>query len=689
MHYAATIFLSSFLLFMVQPLIARLILPWFGGSAAVWTTCMLFFQAILLAGYAYAHLLTRISARGRFSESTLQASIHTLLLAAALATLPITPADSWKPLGGEEPVSRILLLLGASVGLPYFLLASTSPLVQAWFARARPQANPYRLFAISNLASLGALVGYPFVVEPFLAAHEQVTLWSWMFAGFALLCAAVAWMTPFASPTAEEKSMEERDGKKNPYWLWLALSAAGSVLLLAVTNHLTQNVAAVPLLWLAPLTLYLLSFILTFEGRGWYRPRQLWPFVLVCLGGMAWLLADSSLQLNLPLQLGVYLPGLFAGCMFCHGELYRTRPAPSRLTAFYLTVSAGGALGGVLVAVAAPLVFNAYYELGIGLVAVALLAVLRFGDLGAMLGRVARYASLAVLLGVTGCAVYEAFSYQEDVRVSSRSFYGVLRVKEYGYPGEDGHLLRLVHGAIMHGEQYQTGKWRQFITTYYQEPSGIGVAIKSKQAAGAERAGGRGRSIRVGVIGLGTGTIAAYGRKGDTYRFYDINPRVIDIATSEFSFLSGSSARIELAVGDARLALEREAPQQFDVLAVDAFSGDAIPVHLITREALAVYLRHMKPDGIVAFHVSNRFLDLIPVVARIAKEENARAVLVSDDPDEDDDETRRSRSDWVLVSRSREALGRPEIAKAGVEAEDEAGWRTWTDDYSNLIQILK
>ena len=689
MHYAATIFLSSFLLFMVQPLIARLILPWFGGSAAVWTTCMLFFQALLLAGYAYAHLLTKISAKGKFSERILQASIHTVLLAAAVATLPIAPPDSWKPLGGEEPVSRILLLLGASVGLPYFVLASTSPLVQAWFARAGPQANPYRLFAVSNLASLGALVGYPFVVEPFLAAHEQVTLWSWMFAGFALLCAAVAWMTPFASPSPEEKSIEDREAKKSPYLLWLAMSATGSVLLLAVTNHLTQNVAAVPLLWLAPLTLYLLSFILTFEGRGWYRPQRLWPFVLACLGGMAWLLADSSLQFNLPLQLGVYLSGLFAGCMFCHGELYRTRPAPSRLTAFYLTVSAGGALGGVLVAVVAPLVFNAYYELGIGLVAVALLAALRFGDMGGRLGRVARYASLAVLLGVTGCAVYEAFTYQEDVRVSSRSFYGVLRVKEYGYPGEDGHLLRLVHGAIMHGEQYQTGKWRDFITTYYQEPSGIGVAIKSKQAAGSLRTGEPGKPIRVGVIGLGTGTIAAYGRKGDTYRFYDIDPHVIDIATSEFSFLSGSSARIELAVGDARLALEREAPQQFDVLAVDAFSGDAIPVHLITREALAVYLRHMKPDGIVAFHVSNRFLHLIPVVARIAREENARAVLVSDDPDEDDDETRRSRSDWVLVSRSREALERPEIAKAATEAEDEGSWRTWTDDYSNLIQILK
>jgi spermidine synthase/MFS family permease len=675
MHYAATIFLSSFLLFVVQPLIARLILPWFGGSAAVWTTCMLFFQVLLLAGYAYAHFVERFFFGRTLFGKSLQALIHTALLAAAVATLPISPAEVWKPLGGEEPVSRILLLLGASVGLPYFLLASTSPLVQAWFARARPDGNPYRLFALSNVASLLALVGYPFLIEPFLSAREQVTLWSWGFAGFAVLCAALAWLTPSLSALPQEFPGEEREGKK-PYVLWLALSATGSALLLAVTNHLTQNVAAVPLLWLAPLTLYLLSFIVTFEGRGWYRPERLWSLVLVCAGAMAWLLADQRFQFDLGVQLAVYLTGLFVACLFCHGELYRSRPAPRHLTAFYLTVSAGGALGGLLVAVVAPLAFNAYYELGAGLVALALLAAMRFAGLN----RVARYAGLAVVLGVAGAAAYEGFRYHEDVRLSSRSFYGVLRVKEYGSPGEEGHLRRLVHGAIMHGEQYQTGKWRRFITSYYQETSGIGAAIKAKQASGP---------IRVGVIGLGTGTIAAYGRKGDVYRFYDIDPRVIEVAQTEFSFLPESPAAIELAVGDARLGLEREAPQNLDVLAVDAFSGDAIPVHLITREALRAYLRHMKADGIVAFHVSNRFLELIPVVAAIAREEGAHAVLVSDDPDEDDD-SRRSRSDWVLVSRSEAALRHEEIEKAGAEkAELRPQWRTWTDDYSNLVQILK
>lgn len=668
MFYAGTIFLSSFLLFLVQPLIARLILPWFGGSAAVWTTCMLFFQALLLAGYAYAHFLARLSSKRA------EAAIHTALLVAAVLTLPIAPGEAWKPVGTEEPVTRILLLLGASVGLPYFLLAATSPLLQAWFARARPGENPYRLFAVSNLASLIALIGYPFLVEPFFGGGQQVTHWSWLFAVFALLCAAMAWLTPRQS--VEAAPVEQENSSGEPYVLWLALSATGSVLLLAVTNHLTQNVAAVPLLWLVPLTLYLASFIITFEGKGWYRLEWLWAILLVLIGAMGWLLVDSDFDFDLVVQLAVFLPGLFVGCLFCHGELYRLRPAPSRLTGFYLAVSAGGALGGLLVAVVAPLAFNGYYELGIGLVVLAILVALRF----ASLNLAARFASLAVLLGVAAGAAYDGFRDQRDVRVATRSFYGVLRVKEYGRAGEESHLRRLVHGTIMHGEQYMHDRLRTELTTYYHEDSGIGAAIRSLP---------EGRPARVGVIGLGTGTIAAYGRKGDVYRFYDIDARVMSIAQSHFTYLGDSAAKIELALGDARLTLEREAPQNFDVLAVDAFSSDAIPVHLITREALGTYLRHMKPDGIVAFHVSNRFLDLIPVVARLAKEHGVHAVLVRDDPDDEED-PRRSRSDWVLVSRDPAALKREAmVEREASEIEDRPEWRTWTDDYSNLIQILK
>jgi SAM-dependent methyltransferase len=668
MLHAAVIALSSFLLFLVQPLIARLILPWFGGGAAVWTTCMLFFQTLLLAGYAYAH-----ASNARLAPRP-QAILHVALLAAAAATLPIAPADYWKPQGDGEPISAILLLLAVTVGLPYLLLSATSPLVQAWFAREWPGANPYRLFALSNVASLAALIGYPLAVEPWLTNGEQVAGWSWLFALFVLACAALAWRSSRVPRAAPATPADAPPPARRDYLLWLALSAAGSAMLLAVTNHLTQNVAAIPLLWLAPLTLYLLTFILAFDGR-LYRSEYFWSFCLVWLAGMAWLLVDTNFQFDLPVQLGMFLSGLFVACLFCHGELYRLRPAPRHLTGFYLTVSAGGALGGLLVAVVAPLAFNGYYELGLSMVAVAFLAALRC----ATLHPVARNMSLAVLMGVTGAAIYDGLRFQKDVRVAARNFYGVLRVKEYGTPGDTSHLRRLLHGVIMHGEQFLHPDYRDMVTTYYQHGSGVGAALLARR----ERPG----PMHVGVIGLGTGTLAAYGRKGDRYRFYDINPRVVDIAMREFTYLADSDAQVQVVLGDARLSLEREPPQQFDLLAVDAFSSDAIPVHLITREALGLYLRHMKPDGIVAFHVSNRFLDLVPVVARLARENQAHAVAVFQGAEENES---RTHSDWVLVSRDPKVLEAPEIEEAGGEpAEDREDLRTWTDDYSNLVQILK
>jgi len=560
------------------------------------------------------------------------------------------------------------------VGLPYLLLSATSPLVQAWFARARPGGNPYRLFALSNVASLAALVGYPVLVEPYLTNGEQVEGWSWLFGVFALACALLALRRAAPAPVAVAAAPEAPPPRRGDVLHWLALSTTGSVVLLAVTNHLTQNVAAIPLLWLAPLTLYLLTFILAFEGR-LYRSEIFWSFCLAWLLGMAWLLVDADYQFNLPVQFGIFLSGLFVTCLFCHGELYRLRPAPRHLTVFYLVISAGGALGVLLVAVAAPLAFNGYYELGLSLIAVAFLAALRC----ATLHELARNMSLAVLMGVTGAAIYDGLRFQEYVLVASRNFYGVLRVKEYGTPGEPDHSRRLLHGVIMHGEQYLHPEYRRMATTYYQHGSGIGAALLARQ----ERPG----MMRVGVIGLGTGTLAAYGRRGDTYRFYDINPRVIELASRDFTYLADSDATIELELGDARLSLEYEPPQNFDVLAVDAFSSDAIPVHLITREALALYLRHVKPDGIVAFHVSNRFLDLVPVVARLARENGAHAVAVNEGADEEDS---RTQSDWVLVSRDPKALQEKEIEAAGAEpAADRENLRTWTDDYSNLIQILK
>ncbi len=676
MLYAATIFLSSFLLFLVQPLLARLILPWFGGSAAVWTTCMLFFQVLLLAGYAYAHAMSaRLAPRA-------QAIVHSALLAVAVAMLPIAPGEGWKPAGTEEPISYILLLLLDTAGLPYLLLAATSPLLQAWFARGRPGETPYRLFAISNAASLLALVGYPFLVEPNSGSVEQVGAWSALFAAFAVLCAAVAWMSARAGaaprPGDAAAGTALADGTPPPragdYVLWLGLSATGSAMLLAVTNHITQNVAAIPLLWLAPLTLYLLTFILAFEGRGLYRVEVFWSALLAWMAGMAWLIVDTRHQFDLWLQLGMYLSGLFVACFFCHGELYRSRPAARHLTAFYLTVAAGGALGGLLVAVIAPLALDAYYELGLALIALGCLATVRFAPLHGL----ARWASLGLLMAVTGCATYDALRYHENVRLSARSFHGVLRVKEYGEQGSPEHLRRLVHGAIMHGEQFMHESLRGMVTTYYQGSSGVGGALAALRERGANR---------IGVIGLGIGTLAAYGGEGDLYRFYEINPQVVAVAKSEFTFLADSAARIEIVLGDGRLSLEREAPRQFDLLAVDAFSSDSIPVHLITREALGAYLRHVRPGGIVAFHVSNRFLALVPIVARLAQEHGAHAVVVYESSGE---EGERTRSDWVLVSRDPETLAAQEIAALGAEKpEDRPDWRTWTDDYSNLVQILK
>jgi spermidine synthase len=668
MLHAAVIALSSLLLFLVQPLIARLILPWFGGSAAVWTTCMLFFQTLLLAGYAYAHATnTRLAPRP-------QAILHLALLAAAAATLPVAPTEAWKPGGDDEPISAILLLLAVAVGLPYFVLSATSPLVQAWYARERFGANPYRLFALSNFASLAALLGYPLLVEPWLSNGEQVAGWSWLFALFALGCAWLAWRAGGLRRAPAVSAAEAPPPARRDYLHWLALSTAGSAMLLAVTNHLTQNVAAIPLLWIVPLTLYLATFILAFEG-GFYRSEFFWSFCLVWLMGMAWLLVDHDYQFELLVQLGMFLSGLLVTCLFCHGELYRLRPAPRYLTAFYLTVAAGGALGALLVAVVAPLAFNGYYELGLAMIAVAFLAALRC----ATLHPVARNLSLAVLMGVTGAAIFDGLRFQENVRLAARNFYGVLRVKEYGTPGETSHMRRLLHGVIMHGEQFLHPDYRHMVTTYYQHGSGVGAALLARR----ERPG----AMRVGVIGLGTGTLAAYGREGDRYRFYEINPRVVDLAAREFTYLADSEAELEVVLGDARLSLEREPPQEFDVLAVDAFSSDAIPVHLITREALALYLRHVKPDGIVAFHVSNRFLDLVPVVARIAARNEAHAVLVAQSAGEDG---ARTQSDWVLVSRDARALQAREIEAAGAEAaEDRESLRTWTDDYSNIVQLLK
>ncbi len=677
--YAATIFVSAFLLFLVQPVMAKEILPWFGGSATVWTTCLVFFQTTLLAGYAYSDLAVhRLGPRA-------QIKLHTVLLLASLVVLPIIPGASWKPTGAENPSWLILGLLAATIGLPYFLLSTTSPLVQVWFARARPGTSPYRLFALSNFASMLALVGYPFLLEPWVPTRLQAVGWSFAYALFVGLCAAAGWTSvkrlrapatlalAEGAATGRGTDLDEAPPALPRQLLWCTLAATGSLLLLAVSNHITQNIAAVPLLWIAPLAIYLLTFILCFDASGWYRREVFLSMLSAGLGVMAWTVADPSLTHELAIQIGVFCGGLFLACMFCHGELVRLKPAPKYLTRFYLMISLGGAGGSVLVGLVAPLVLPAYFELAGGLVLCALLLLWQVRRDHAVFGVLGLVAAVVTI----GCGVWAVREFYGNTTIATRNFYGVLRVQEFGQ-GDEYRRRSLVHGSIMHGTQYQSPDYLSQPTTYYTQSSGIGRLIESLHP--------RALPLKVGVIGLGAGTLATYGAKGDVYRFYDINPGVFDIAQRDFSFLKSSDATIELALGDARLSLEREPAQDFDVLAIDAFSSDAIPVHLITSEALAIYKRHMKPGGVIAFHVTNRFLNLVPVIDALAKAHGLHVIHIVDDGEGNG---LASRSDWVLLSDSREVLERPRLADAATAIEPRPEWRLWTDDFNNLVQVLK
>ena len=668
--YALTIFAGAFLLFLVQPLIAKQILPWFGGSAAVWSTCLAFFQVVLLAGYAYSDWTAR-----RLSPRA-QALLHVGLLLLSLALLPIVTHPGWQPTGGEDPGLRILGLLLATVGLPYFLLSTTGPLLQAWFARAYPTVAVYRLYALSNAASLIALISYPFVIEPRVATTWQAYGWSAGYTLFVLLCASVALYGPRGGArmgnggTIVGTSPHRSRSDWRDYLLWLALPAMGSWLLLAITNHITQNIASMPFLWLLPLTLYLLTFIICFEHERWYRRWICLPLAAALLGAAAYGLQSDTFTFDLRIAIPLYLGALFAACMFCHGELAATKPPPRELTTYYLLVSLGGALGGLLVGLVAPRVLDAYYELGIGLTLTAVLAAVVLRRATVILPAAA--AALALLCGYY--AYEQITKHRANTRVLTRNFYGALQIKDVGAADHPERMRRLTHGAIKHGEQYLAPARRAEPTSYYGIHSGAGIALRLAAAP-----------KRVGVIGLGAGTLAAYGQPGDVFRFYEINPQVIDIAQREFSFLKDSKARIEIALGDARLSLEREPPQQFDVLVIDAFSSDSIPVHLITREALAVYLKHLKPFGVIAFHTSNRYLVIPPVVKQLADHYKLRSAWISDDIRTNG----LNFSDWVLVTEGRRLLDNPEIAGRQSKIEELPGLQLWTDNYNNLFRILR
>jgi hypothetical protein len=673
--YAVTVFASAFLLFLVEPVIAKLILPWFGGMPAVWTTCLLFFQGALFGGYAYAHL---VSAR---LKPRMQAAVHGVLLAAACLTLPIIPSDSWKPMGDEEPVTRILLVLCATVGLPFFVLSSTGPLLQRWFSRTQRGGSAYRLYALSNAGSLLALLSYPVGFEWLLGSSTTARIWSLSFAVFAVLCGGCGWIVSrLADGSRPQDATEEQAAASDaavpsPSWgtrlLWFTLAMVPSVLLLATTNAVCQDVASVPFLWILPLSLYLLSFILCFDSERWYSRVYVMPAAVGVLACESWLVWAGSLA---PIALQIFLNflALFLCAMFCHGELVRRRPHVSHLTSFYLLIAAGGAAGGIFVGVIAPRIFVDYYELQIGLFACAALMLVVLG-----IGRRLLIGALLLMgLGFYGVLLYrDAQAKRNDAKTLAvdRNFYGVLRVFSDAnlYQGVVQPFYVLQNGRIMHGLELLDPALAQLPTTYYGHKSGVGRVLSLPSD----------KPRHVGLIGLGVGTLAAYARPGDHYRYYEINAKVEWMARRYFHYLDHCKGDVKVVHGDARLELDRESPQNFDVLVVDAFSGDAIPVHLLTVEAFGTYLRHLAPQGMIAVHISNNWFALRPVVDAIADVHRLATACISDAGMVDAGKV----SLWVLVARDPKRLETAAISKAALPASESRV--LWTDDYASLFAV--
>lgn len=685
----AAVGLGSFLLFGVQPIVGKAILPWFGGTAAVWTTCLLVFQVGLLIGYVYSHLLaTRVPLRW-------QGAIHAAAIAAA-CFVPILPGESWKPAGGEALAPRIVPMLAASVGARYFVLAASGTLLQHWYSRLRPGRSPYPLYALSNAGSMAALVSYPFAVEPLLPLGGQARYWTAGFAAFAALSWAAAWGVWRRGEGARPEPRREvgagesaRGSRIADAVFWVGWSATGVVLFMAATQHLTMNVASVPLLWILPLAVYLTTYIVAFlPGRTYSRP----VFAALLLPAIAVVRPVPRLELAYRTEAGLLLAALFVFLMVCHGELYRRRPAASRLTAYYFCIALGGASGGAVVALVAPRIFLFGEELSVGvLLLLGLLAATVWPSRGTP-DRHRRWIQALVPVCALLAAVllvHHVSSMRRNLIWAARNDYGLLRVQRFeAKPGEPAHL-RLHNGTILHGAQFLEPERRHLPTWYYTVAGGGGAVLQYYHPSSPRD---------VGVLGLGAGTLAAYGREGDRFRFYEIDPNVVKAAREQFAFLSGSRAKCEIALGDARLVLEREPPRNFDVLILDAFSSDAVPVHLLTVEAFELYLRHLRPAGVIAAHISNLHVDLSPLLFRLGERYGLRSLLVA--TEEERAEYLLARSNWVILTRDGEFLAemqerfRPwrDRNVVGLYVGDRSRYRTvdlWTDDYSNLLQIWK
>ncbi|HWZ50212.1 MAG TPA: fused MFS/spermidine synthase [Granulicella sp.] len=678
--YGATIVLGSFLLFSVEPMAAKQLLPVLGGSSAVWLTCLFFFQTMLLAAYAYVFWALRSKAlRGRGLGL-----LHLALLTAAVLSLLLPREHGVASEAVRYPATAIFRTLLASIGLPFFLLGTTAPLLQAWFAQQERRPVPYGLFALSNLSSLLALVAYPLWWEPHLTLHAQRMAWEGGFLLYVVLCAAVTlgmWAGSAGGDSNSQPELCEAGAEPDEAsvgepgrWrraLWWVLPAVGAAQLSAVTSHLTQNVAAIPLLWVVPLGVYLLSFVLAFEFAGLYRRWLVVRVLAVLLASLGYLLSKMGVDVPIVMSVGFFVAELFVACWFLHAEVYALRPVGSRAaTAFYLSIAAGGAMGTFLVAVASPLVFRSNYDVPIAfaLTAAAALAVTwASGWQQRMLWTV------ATLLGCALLAVLRV-EYGHDSLLRLRNFYGTLRVRQTHTPAEAVTVRTLVNGSIQHGVQWFADDFRRVPMSYYADHSGVGLALRL--CCGE-------RPRRIGVVGLGAGTLAAYGRPGDAIEFYEINPLDEDVARAAFTYLRDSQAAVTIVGGDARISLARQRPQRFDVLVVDAFSGDAIPVHLLTAEAMTLYRSHMAPGGVMAFHVSNQYLDLAPVVARLAEANGMEAQEVHTAANDARGEMQAA---WVLVSARKEFFQLPEVERAGVPVSAGA---LWTDDYSSLLPLVR
>lgn len=686
--FALATFSAAFLVFQIQPIVARFLLPDYGGSPSVWTTCMLFFQLALLGGYAYAHCLTsRLNIKG-------QVSVHLSLMAASLLFLPVFPEI--KDDFGSFVSLDILSVLLTALGLPFLLISASAPLLQVWFSKAEVGRSPFRLYALSNLGSLLALISYPFVVEPFLRTFHQVWMWSGLYILFALVsvfCAlkALKQEQPGA-PLFNQKTAFETTPPVliETKVLWLALSACGSVLLLSVTNKLSQDVAVIPFLWVLPLSLYLLSFIVCFEHDRWYQ-RLLWhPLLLIAVAALVYLinLDFSSEEWPLVHQVALYCAALFVCCMVCHGELVRRRPASRWLTSFYLYLSLGGALGGVFVGLIAPLIFNGFWELHLALFALGvILSICLWQELARVhkvLAAAGGAVSAGLLLSLGWFLWGNVQAYQNNVIAQERGFFGVVSVRERA-KGKFEHIRTLYNGRINHGTQWlRTGREMK-AATYYAKNTGIALAFRNHPVRKL-----RGQALRVGVIGLGTGTIATFGRVGDQMTFYEIDPNIEYFAREFFSYLDRSEANIDVVIGDGRRSLRnslvKQGSEQFDVLVVDAFSSDSIPIHLLTQEAANLYWQHLKPDGLLVVHITNFHLNLSGVVRQMAKNTSKSIVYVH----EEGDDYYSLRSDWVIMTDNREFLDSPEILKR------QSDWGSmnrplvqWSDNFSNLLSVVR